>query len=157
MLRTRRIGLQLLPQVPHINAQIVAVLHRIRPPDLIEQLPLGQHLAGIIEQYRQQAKFNRRQVDLLLAAYDAAGGDINVNIGKTHPRFVGLGAGMAAHRHPQPRLQLANTKGFTEIVIGTGVKRGDFVLLLGARRQHDNRHLAPLANLANKRVAVTIG
>ena len=55
MLRTRRIGLQLLPQVPHINAQIVAVLHRIRPPDLIEQLPLGQHLAGIIEQYRQQA------------------------------------------------------------------------------------------------------
>ena len=64
---------------------------------------------------------------------------------------------MAAHCHPQPRLQFTDTKGFAEIIIGAGVKRGDFVLLLGARREDDNRHLAPLANLADKRVAVTIG
>ena len=133
------------------------MLHRIWPPDLFEQLSLGQHFARIVEQDHQQAKFNRRQVDLFIAAHDAAGRDINVNIGKTHSRLVGLGAGMATHRHPQSRLQLANAKGFTEIVIGSCVKGGDFVLLLGARRQHDNRHLAPLANLANKRVAVAIG
>ena len=32
---------QLLAQVPHINAQIVTMLHGIWPPDLVEQLALA--------------------------------------------------------------------------------------------------------------------
>jgi hypothetical protein len=63
---------------------------------------------------------------------------------------------MAAQRDAQARLQLANAKGFTEIVIGAGIQRGNFIVLFGAGRQHDNRHLAPLAHVANKINAVAI-
>jgi hypothetical protein len=37
---------------------------------------------------------------------------------------------MAAHRDAQSRLQLANAKGFTEIVIGAGIQRGNFIAAL---------------------------
>lgn len=86
MLRPCRIGLQLLSQMTHIDPQIVAVLHGVRPPHLIQQLALGKHFAGIIQQRRQQAKLDRRQVDLFAAAQDAAGGDIDLQVSEAHHR-----------------------------------------------------------------------
>ncbi len=59
------IAFQLLTKMSHINTQIVAVLHRIRPPHLIQQLTLRQHFSGIVQQQTQQAKLGGRQVNFL--------------------------------------------------------------------------------------------
>ncbi len=47
------IFLQFLSQVTHINTQIVTVLDGVRAPDLVQQLPLGEHFARIIQQHGQ--------------------------------------------------------------------------------------------------------
>ena len=65
-------------------------------------------------------------------------------------------AAVTAQRDAQPRLQFAYAKRFTQVVIGAGVKGGDFVMLFAARRQHDNRHLAPLANFTDKIITVPV-
>src|SRR5256885_1346309 len=39
--RPRRVGLELAPQVRHVDAQIVRLLGGVRPPDLAEQLAMG--------------------------------------------------------------------------------------------------------------------
>lgn len=100
MLRPCRIGLQLLSQMTHIDPQIVAVLNGVRPPHLIQQLTLGKHFAGIIQQRRQQAKLDRRQVDLFAAAQDAAGGDIDLQSAK---RTTGSSACAAPWRRSATR------------------------------------------------------
>ncbi|MNY66426.1 hypothetical protein D3C86_2038520 [compost metagenome] len=64
---------------------------------------------------------------------------------------------MAAHCYAQSRLKFANTKRLTEIVVGPGIQRCNFVRLFGARREHNDRHLAPLAHFADKIEAVTVG
>ena len=63
---------------------------------------------------------------------------------------------MTTQRHAQASLQFANAKGFNQIVIGTGIQRGDFIRLFSTGREHENRHLAPLTNLTNKIDAVAI-
>ena len=55
----RGITLQGLSQVTHINTQLLAVLDGVRSPDLVQQLALGQHFPGVVEQHGQQAKLNR--------------------------------------------------------------------------------------------------
>lgn len=112
MLRPCRIGLQLLSQMTHIDPQIVAVLHGVRP-HLIQQLALGKHFAGIIQQRRQQAKLDRRQVDLFAAAQDAAGGDIDLRVSEAHHRLIDLRRAVATQSDAQAGLQLADAKGFT--------------------------------------------
>ena len=49
ILRTLRIGFDLLPQLPHIDAQILRVGQII--PKLAEQEFMRQHLAGMLNQY----------------------------------------------------------------------------------------------------------
>lgn len=111
MLRPCRIGLQLLSQMTHIDPQIVAVLHGVRPPHLIQQLALGKHFAGIIQQRRQQAKLDRRQVDLFAAAQDAAGGDIDLRVSEAHHRLIGLRRAVATQRDAQAACSSPMPKG----------------------------------------------
>jgi len=58
----------------------MAVFHRVRAPDLIEQLALGQHFAGVGEQGGQQPEFDWRQMQFLLVAYDLAVDQIHGNV-----------------------------------------------------------------------------
>ena len=97
----------------HIDPQIVAVLHGVRPPHLIQQLSLGKHFAGIIQQRRQQTKLDGRQVDLFAAAQDAAGGDIDLQVGEAHHWLIVLRRAVATQRNAQAGLQFADAKGFT--------------------------------------------
>ena len=67
MLRTRGIYFQLLAKMSHINAQIVTMLYGIGPPYLTEELALGEHFTGVIQQYSQQAEFNRGEMNFFAA------------------------------------------------------------------------------------------
>ncbi len=65
---------QFLSQMSHINTQIVTVFDRVWPPYLVKELALGEHFSGIVEQHRQQAKFNWRKMHLFLTPVNHAGG-----------------------------------------------------------------------------------
>lgn len=58
-----RIFFELLPQVPHVYPQIMAVFHRVGAPYLAQQLALGDHFALMGQQCGQQAEFNGRQME----------------------------------------------------------------------------------------------
>ena len=59
----RGVGFEFLPQVAHVDAQVVALPVVRWPPDFAQQLAVRQHAAGIADQHREQAVFKRRQMD----------------------------------------------------------------------------------------------
>jgi hypothetical protein len=59
--------------------------------------------------------------------------------------------------HTHARHQLGHAKRLGEIVVCAGLERRDLVALLPARREHDDRHLAPLAQLLGHLQAVDVG
>ncbi len=135
----------------------MAVLHRVRTPDLIEQLALRQHLAGAGEQGGQQPEFNRRQVQFLLVAHDLTIDQIHRDVRKANERGFLLGGAETAQRHPNPCQQLADAERFGEVIIGAGVQRVYLVLLVGTGGQHDNRNRAPLAQIPDVINTVAVG
>ena len=44
------VRLELMAELRHIDAQIMAVLEVVRSPDLFEKLPVGQHHAGMFHE-----------------------------------------------------------------------------------------------------------
>ena len=65
------------------------------------------------------------------------------------------GSGMAQGR-PHPSQQFAGAEGFRHIVVGAQVQRLHLVVFLGPGRHDDNRHLGPLADVADDLLAVHI-
>jgi hypothetical protein len=59
-------------------------------------------------------------------------------------------------RHPQPGHQLAHTERFCQVVVGTGLQRGDLVALPVAHRQHDDWDARPLPDLAREGQAIPV-
>src|SRR5882762_2159298 len=50
VLRLRRVVLELLPQVTHINAYVVTILGMRRSPHFAQNLPMREHLARVCNQ-----------------------------------------------------------------------------------------------------------
>ena len=63
----------------------------------------------------------------------------------------------APERRANTREQLLDRKRLGQIVVGTGIERADFVRILAARRDHDNRHARPCAHRLHHLDAVHIG
>ena len=62
--RARRVGLELAPELEHEDAQIVRLIVVVRPPDLSEQLSVGNDVAGMPHEGRQELVLDRCEVDL---------------------------------------------------------------------------------------------
>ena len=63
----------------------------------------------------------------------------------------------APERRANTREQLLDRKRLGQIVVSTGIERADFVRILAARRDHDNRHARPCAHRLHHLDAVHIG
>ena len=63
MLGLRRIVLELLTQVAHVDPHVVAVLGVRGTPYLAQDLAVREHLAGVGDEQAQQAIFDRRQMN----------------------------------------------------------------------------------------------
>ncbi|MNH35417.1 hypothetical protein D3C79_960950 [compost metagenome] len=116
---------------------------------MAQQLTLGDHFAGVGQQFGQQAKLYWRQVQVFAIAQHPAVDQIDGDFGKTDQRAFLLAAGVAAQGNPHPRQQFADAKGLAEIVVRPGVQCGDFVLFGIARRENDHRNGAPLPQIAD--------
>ena len=54
---------EFLPQVAHISLDHVGLTAEVIVPDVVEDLRLGQDLAGIAKEEAQQVELRRRQLD----------------------------------------------------------------------------------------------
>ena len=152
-----RIIFEFLPQVPHVDAQVVAALHIGRSPDVAQELPVRQHLSWMAQEDREQTELDLGQVDALVALGDSAIRQVYYHVTKPHHgTLLFAGSGGTAQRRANPRQQLGHAEGFAQVVVRAGVERLDLIMLLDTRGQNDDGHRAPGAYLSNEVRAVTV-
>src|SRR3984885_15674112 len=62
--RPRRVGLELAPQLRHVEPQVAARVAVPGPPHVVEQLAVAEQLARVAQQHLEQVPFGGRQPDL---------------------------------------------------------------------------------------------
>ena len=80
------VGFQFLPQVAHVDAQVVALLRLRGAPDFTQELAVRHHASGIADQHRQQAVLNWREVNFKAGAAHQPGHAIDRHIAKAEHR-----------------------------------------------------------------------
>ncbi len=65
--------------------------------------------------------------------------------------------GAVAERHPEAGLELAHPEGLGHVVVGPSVEGGDLAVLGAVGREHDDGHVAPLADPPAHLHAVEVG
>src|SRR5262245_21893162 len=151
----RRIRLELRPDVGEVDAQIVGLVLVARSPDLLEELTVGDEPPGMLRQLTEQVEFDRCQVDLRLAPPDRAIRQIDLEVAHPDPGVAILAA--AAQDSPHAGEQLLGPEGLGDVVVCPGVERAHLLMLIADRRQHDDRHLAPAADLRGNVRPVAVG
>lgn len=159
--RMRGVGLNLLAQRAHKDAQARQVALSCRAPNLVQDKLVRQYLVGVVCQQAQELILDRRQMQFLAIHRGDAGIKIDMQLAGIE-RALGDNAARlrirkAPERRANAREQLLDRKRLGQIVVGTGIERADFVRVLAARRDHDNRHARPCAHRLHHLDAVHIG
>src|SRR3954447_13391414 len=133
-------GLELAAQVGDEDVDRVGRSGRVVAPDLVEEPLAGYDEPVVSHQELEQLELAVGELDLALAAHDLAGVGIEREIADLE------GGGSArrppAQQSPDPGEQLAALEGLDEVVVGAAVEAVDPILGLGARGQHQDRHVA---------------
>ena len=78
--RARRIGLELVPQLLHVDAQVMRLVDIERAPCFAQKVPVRQHHAGMPSQASEQVELNRRQVNIPAVRADQAALQIDFDV-----------------------------------------------------------------------------
>src|SRR5882757_4994424 len=108
--------------VDHVGLRIEMIV-----PDVLQQHGARHHLAGMLHQIFEQAEFARLERQLVLAACDAMGEPVELEIADTVERVLGRTAA-AARQHLDAGQQLGEGIGFWQIVVAAGTKALDAVV-----------------------------
>jgi hypothetical protein len=112
--------------------------------------------APVCHQRAQQVELDRGQVDLFPVAADGVRGDVELEPVDSQHRFVACGS-RSAQRRLQPRHELTRAERLGHVVVGAGLESAHLLLLLTDRRQDEDRHRRPLAQVASDLDAVAVG
>ena len=97
-------------------------------------------------------------MDLLVVANDRPRDEIDVYVAECAHALRAVGRARASSQHrPHARQELAGSEGLRQVIIGAGVERLDLIVLVGPRGQHEDRHVAPSAHVADEIDAATVG
>ena len=69
----RRVGLELAADPGQVDAQVVGLVLVLRAPDLLEELALGDELAGVADQHLDQVPLGGGELHLVAVAGDPLG------------------------------------------------------------------------------------
>ena len=108
---------------------------------------MGHQQAAVGGERAQQRELDRRQVDLLAVERDRVRGEIDDEPVGLDPRLGRRAAGAPEDRL-HARHELAGRERLRHVVVGAVLERLDLRLLVGDGREHDDRQLAPRAQLA---------
>ncbi len=120
---------------------------------------MGHDLSGMPDQCRKQLVFDGRQVDLVVANEDPARCKVHAQTCVVKYRFVLAGPQpkSMAQGNADPGHQFSGAEGLRQIVVRTGIKGLDLVLLLFPRRYDDDRRLGPLPEPLGHFESVEVG
>ena len=134
--------LDLFAKLVDKHPQILRLLYTLASPYRIEQHPVRQHLIGMADHKDEQLKLFRRQVNLFAAHayYPRLRVDRKIAGLQRLSNFF-FGCRDAAKIGPYPGQQLIHAEWLGYVIVGTGIKRCDFVPFLFPNGKHDDRHL----------------
>ena len=110
--------------------------------DGIEQLGAREHAARLAGERRQELELGGREIDRGAVAVERQALGIEHEIAESQSRACGRpGVARGTPEHGlHPRHELTRAEGFGEVVVGAGFEAEQPVRLLGAGREHDDRH-----------------
>src|SRR5262249_12620943 len=142
IMRTLGIGFDLLPQLPHIDAQILRVREVI--PQLAEQELVGEHLAGVLHQRAQKLVFLGGQFYLLVTHLHDAPYQVDREVAGAEDRTLPVHLQLMAQRRAHAGEQFVHAERLGDVVVGAEVECLDLADLIAPARQPHDPH-APLA------------
>ena len=159
--RVRGVGLNLLAQRAHKDAQARQVALSCRAPNLVQDKLVRQYLVGVVCQQAQELVLDRRQMQLLAIHRGDAGIKIDMQLTGIE-RALGDNAARlrirkAPERRANAREQLLDRKRLGQVVVGAGIECTNLVRILAARRNHNNRHTRPCAHRLHHLDTIHIG
>ncbi|GAR87785.1 hypothetical protein NGUA21_01927 [Salmonella enterica] len=95
-------------------------------------------------------------MDFFVATVDQPCGEIDRHAGKADDRIGARAGGVPSQRDAQTRLQLANAEWLAQVIISSGVKRGNLIAFFAAGGKDNHRYCAPLTQVTNKIDSVAI-
>src|SRR3954471_7527215 len=139
---------ELAAKLSHVHVDRARVARERVTPHALEQLVACQYEATMVEQLPEEVELLRRELDLLVAdaRFAATGIDHEIAVlddGALALRSVGCGA---AQDRAHARDELARVEGLRHVVVGAHLEPDDLVDVLVARREHQHRHVARLAD-----------
>ena len=124
---------------------MLGLVHRMRTPDRLQDGPVGQNPAGVLNEEQEQLELFRRQPNLILP--------------HEHPPPIPIDRDRAERNDPPRRWcrihasesdpnacqQFFGAEGLGDIIVRAGIERRDLVALGSAGRQDDHRSGSPVA------------
>jgi hypothetical protein len=141
----RGVVFEFLPQVAHVNAQIMTILNIGGTPDFVQQLPLSYYPAQIADQCRKQLELDGGQVYLFDSSKNQAFWQIDYDVTESVYPIAAAPAGKepAPQLCPDARQKLGNAKWLGQIVVGPGIQAFYFLMFVASGGQDNDRNRAP--------------
>ncbi len=134
----------------------MGVIHMGRPPDILEQLLLGNHSPRMPGQLRQQRILLAGQRHFHAIQGHPAEGEVHHQRPKAGRHFRATRLGHLAQQGAHPRQKLLDAERLGHIVVGTAIQRIDLLHFTGTHRQHQHRHRAPFAQVTQYLLTVHV-
>src|SRR6476661_488919 len=127
----------LASNVADVDLDDVVVTVVVGVPDVLQDVGLAHHLAGVPHQVLQQPVLPRRELDRRVAAVNAASTRVEPEVsGGQDDRPLGR---PSAYERTQPRHQHRERERLRQVVVGAEVERVDLVEVTVLRGEHDDR------------------
>jgi len=157
--RIGRISFELLAEIVDIEPKVVRLIAVFVPPDLGEQLFVGDHPACVLDKVVEKAELSGAELDQLVVDPYLPSVEVNPQAlidtdGLVDRRGGRLGAtenGLYAADH------LPWAEGLGDVVVGAELKAPNTVILLALGGEHDDGHTRDLADKTQRVEPVQIG
>ena len=141
-------GLGLAPEVADVHGEVLRIRSEVVVPDPLVDRRVVEDDAGVADEQLEEVELRLRQVELVVASPDAAGGGVDAQVAESQfrrPHRAGRLVVGAAEQGSDTCQQLAEVERLGQVVVGSGVEPGDAVAGVGPGREHQDRHPVALA------------
>src|SRR5262245_49210072 len=125
--RTRRLCLNLFPQLIHDHTEIVDLVTVVRSPDGLEQFAMAQDLVCMSHEVPEQLKFFRREAHLAIGCEDLAGVEIDFDVTELQSARWTLSRCRPAERRANARQKFRWIERLGDVVVRASVERTNLV------------------------------
>src|SRR5215207_4572982 len=133
--RTARITLDLVPELSHEYAQIVRIVLVRQTPDFLQELLMGDHVAGMLGQRLQQAKLFRRQLNANIVDSGLAVGEIDGERTDANDGISGSRRGLSAQCSATASEKLRHSEWLDHVIVRAKFEQADLLILARSDRE----------------------